>query len=101
MAGKGMSTTLVIIVAAVVILVTALVLLTIFGGSITPIASLADAKNHCTTVGDASCKAVGQLPPTWSANTVSYNNNMVSCGSLCNSAQCSTDAQGVDFFLCQ
>ena len=83
MAAKGMSTTLVIIVAAVVILVTALVILTIFGTSMTPLGTLQEAKNHCTIIGKSSCELTGQLPLTWTINSVSYQNKIDSCANVC------------------
>ena len=62
-----MSTTIVIIVAAVVILVTALVILTIFGNSLTPIVGISQAKAQCQTAAESSCKLTNQLPPTWNS----------------------------------
>ena len=100
MASKGMSMTLTIIVAAVVILVTALVLLTIFGGGMIPIASLAEAETHCGIIGDASCRATGQLPPTWWANTIKLDNKMTSCGEVCSEQSCTKDNGGY-IYICK
>ncbi len=86
MSQKGMSQTLVIIVAAVVILVTALVLLTIFSGSLTPIASISQLQAQCETAGDQSCALTGQLPPTWDAKIYIVNNEQKSCSDLCENA---------------
>jgi hypothetical protein len=79
MASKGMSMTLTIIVAAVVILVTALVLLTMLGGSITPLASLTDARNTCKMAGKPLCETTGGLPPTWDIPSFSINNVIKKC----------------------
>lgn len=67
MALKGMSTTLVIIVAAVVILVTALVILAIFGTGIVPVVGISQAKAQCQAAADSSCALTNQLPPTWNS----------------------------------
>ena len=83
MADKGMSTTLVIIVAAVVILVTALVILTIFGTGIAPISSLAEARTQCTLQGKQLCITTGVLPPTWDMKSMNVGGEMKSCGELC------------------
>ncbi len=83
MASKGMSTTLVIIVSAVVILVAALVLLTIFGGSMTPIASLTEAKNHCTLTNKQICETTGTVSPTWNLATINYEGVLSSCEDVC------------------
>ena len=92
MALKGMTMTLTIIVAAVVILVTALVILTIFGSGIANVSSLAEAKVHCQTVGQASCSITGSVPPTWMANTVKQGNVMKSCSEICTASTCTEDA---------
>jgi hypothetical protein len=89
MADKGMSQTLVIIVAAVVILVTALVLLTIFGSGIAPVASITEVRNNCQTIGDASCSATGQLPPTWNAKIYKVGDLVRACSDVCEST-CTT-----------
>ena len=63
---KALSTTILVVVTAVVILVAALVLLTIFGTGISPVAMLSDERNSCITQASATCTATGQLPATWS-----------------------------------
>ena len=85
MALKGMSTTLVIIVAAVVILVTALVLLTIFASSMTPIGSITQAQNQCALQARQLCETTGALPPTWELNTMIVDGVPSSCADFCGS----------------
>jgi hypothetical protein len=83
MAGKGMSQTLVIIVAAVVVLVTALILLTIFGTGMAPISTLSEARNSCRLQGESICKSTGQLPPTWDLQTIKVGGELLSCNQIC------------------
>jgi hypothetical protein len=61
-----MSVTLLIIVSSVVILVTALVLLTIFGTGVTPIASLSEQKSMCLSQAAMACRSFEKLPFDWS-----------------------------------
>jgi len=85
---KAMSYTLVIVVSAVVLLVAALVVLTIFGGGVGQVSSIAQAESLCSTQGKTSCMTTGQLPPTWGAKTVKVGNELKSCEEIskgCNS----------------
>jgi len=67
-----MSHTLVIVVSVIVILVAALVVITIFGGGVQQVASIAQAESLCESQAMASCKATGQLPPTWYVPNMRY-----------------------------
>lgn len=67
---KGMTDTLTIVVSAIIILIIALVLITIFSGSITPVASLGQAKNNCQIQGQTTCGSTGALPATWSIKSL-------------------------------
>jgi hypothetical protein len=64
MMSKGMSESLVIVVAAIVILIVALIVLTIFGVGMKTATSIYDAQNQCNAMCTSSCKATGQ-PPTF------------------------------------
>ncbi len=94
MSKKGMSATLMIVVTAVVILIIALVLITIFSGSITPLASLAQAANNCRVQGQTTCDSTGALPATWGIKSlkVADSTELQSCQKLwqgCNTcAEC-------------
>lgn len=94
MASKGMSMTLTIIVAAVVILVTALVLLTIFGTGITPVASIAEAKAQCTFQAETLCKTTGTHPPTWNMKTMNVGGELKSCEEVCIAGGCKENLAG-------
>ena len=86
MASKGMSTTLVIIVAAVVILVTALVILTIFGTSITPIGTIQELRNQCTLTNKQLCETSGVVSPSWDLRIYKVGNDILSCEDVCGPA---------------
>jgi len=81
---KAMSYTLVIVVSAVVLLVAALVVLTIFGGGVGQVSSIAQAESLCSTQGKTSCMTTGQLPPTWGAKTVKVGDELKSCKEVSN-----------------
>lgn len=92
---QGMSQTLYIIVAAVVILVSALVILTVFGSGINPLASISSAESSCMINAKSTCDLTGQLPMTWESNTVNDGGKPTSCSEVlgCNScAGCFPDS---------
>ena len=60
-----MNITLTVVVSAIVILITALLVITIFGGSMGNIGTTTSAASVCETTCASSCKAVGQPPITW------------------------------------
>ena len=60
-----------LVVTAIVILVVALVMLTIFGTGMIGVADMSTARSQCANEGGASCRATGQLPPTWAVKTKS------------------------------
>jgi len=76
-----MNTSLEIVVVAIILLVVALVLLTIFGSGITPIANLTSFQNSCRTTGKVSCEGGGIQPVTW-AQQVTIGNVPKSCENL-------------------
>ena len=65
-----MNITLTVVVAAIVILITALVVITIFGTSMTQVGTIAQAKAYCETTCQASCSATGAKPVTWDVPNV-------------------------------
>ena len=83
MAQKGMSTTLVIIVAAVVILVTALVILAIFGPAMGNFASITEARNFCASTYKVTCETVGTVPTTYDTTVMTVAGQRETCASLC------------------
>lgn len=83
-----MSQTLFIIVAAVVILVAALVILTILGTGLTPVATLADARANCGFTGRSLCETTGSLPYNWDLPAYNVNGKIQSCAQLCGPAPC-------------
>jgi galactitol-specific phosphotransferase system IIC component len=89
MTKKGMSATLMIVVTAIIVLIIALVLITIFSGAITPLASLAQAKNSCQVQAETTCTSTGGLPATWSISSLKVPDDadLHSCQELwaCNS----------------
>ena len=46
-------------------LVVALVILSIFGNSLTPIVGLTEFRNQCTFTASTTCTTTNSLPPTW------------------------------------
>lgn len=88
MANKGMSQTLYIIIAAVVILVAALIILTILGTGLTPVASLADARANCGVTGKSLCETTGSLPFNWNSPAYNINGRIQSCAELCGAEPC-------------
>jgi hypothetical protein len=78
-----MNITLTVVVAAIVILITALVVITIFGSGISQVGSIAQANSVCRTQCEASCKATGSPPITWTAPTVKdADGNLKSCAEI-------------------
>ena len=79
-----MSMTLTIVVTAIVVLIIALVLITIFSGSIAPLASLAQARNNCLILGKSTCDVTGSLPETWNIRSlrVADSSELHSCKEL-------------------
>ena len=90
---KGMSTTLNVVVTAIVVLIIALVLITIFSGAITPLASLAQARNNCMVQGKTTCDSTGALPITWEIKSlkVADSDILQSCKELW--SECKTCAE--------
>ena len=62
-----MNTTMSIVVVIIVLLITALVVVTVFGNSLLPVADFGTQRNLCSQQGAASCATTGNLPPTWGA----------------------------------
>jgi len=93
---KGVSAVVWLIVVIIVMLVAALVILSMFGGAITPVASLADAKNICLTACRPFCdtvasgeKAKTKIPiPTWNTPTMSVGGEAKSCRDLVGGDTC-------------
>ena len=83
---KGMSATLMIVVTAIIVLIIALVLITIFSGSITPLASLAQSKNNCRVQAESTCPSTGALPATWGIASLKVpdSDQLKSCQELWN-----------------
>lgn len=82
-----MNTSLEIVVMAIILLVVALVLLTIFGSGITPVANLTSFQNSCRISGKVSCEGGGIQPVTW-AQQVTIGNVAKSCENLMAWATC-------------
>jgi len=82
---KGLSTTLVLIVTIVVLLIVALVLLTVFGSTITSIASVGEGKAQCGMVFGAFCFKVSDTagcastPSTWGAKLFKMGDTSYAC----------------------
>ena len=84
---RGVSAVVWLVVVIIVMLVAALVILSMFGGAITPVASLADATNICKTTCAPLCQAQADkakaVPiPTWKTATMRVGDTTVSCESL-------------------
>jgi len=76
---KALSTTMIIVVTIIVILIAALVILTIFGQGVTPIATLAEAKSLCISEATSTCATTGTLPITWTAPNKNVQGELMSC----------------------
>ena len=87
---KGMSETLMIVVSAIIILIVALVLITMFSSSITPLGNLAQAKNNCMVQAKSTCASTGALPVTWAVQSVKTSDSdaLLSCKSLWSDCDC-------------
>jgi H+/gluconate symporter-like permease len=105
MARKGLSTTLVLIVTVVVLLIVALVLLTVFGMSISQIASVSEGKTQCGIVFGAFCTGSSDTrpspPPTWGAELFSLNGVKMSCEGICEGWASSCDKGSGDTYVLQ
>ena len=83
-----------LVVAAIVILIVALVVITIFGGSITPIGGMTSAQSICKTQCISSCQMSNgaSIPLTWNLETVrdtkSTTGKLVSCSSFYQGTTC-------------
>ena len=86
---KGLSETMFIIVAVIVILIVALVILTIFGNTITRITPIAEARQNCQITAESTCASIGTLPITWGAPSENTDQGMVSCADLLPGCACS------------
>ncbi|MCD6590624.1 MAG: hypothetical protein J7K72_01495 [Candidatus Aenigmarchaeota archaeon] len=71
-----------LVVIAIVILVVALVVLTMFGGSMGHLGTLTAAKNNCMRTGEFSCKSTGNYPSGWTTDKVGPNGE--TCSELVN-----------------
>ena len=78
-----------LIVIAIVILVVAVVVLAIFGGTMERNKQLTDIKASCIQMGSASCKSMGELPPTWKIQKLHYGNKMETCEEITGISDCS------------
>ncbi|MBM3303781.1 MAG: hypothetical protein FJY76_01690 [Candidatus Aenigmarchaeota archaeon] len=85
-----MNTTLAVVVSAIVILIAALVVITIFSGGITQVATLAQAKTICSTQYITMCQSTGQKPTTWDINNMNVAGDIKSCAEAAPSCTCST-----------
>ncbi len=85
---KGLQTTLWIVIAAILALIIALVLLTIFGGSVASFSTLTDATNFCRNQCQISCSAIQQPPLGWSANKVKVAGDTKTCQELVGACTC-------------
>ncbi len=91
-----------LVVTAIVILVVALVMLTIFGTGMIGVADMSTARSQCANEGGASCRATGQLSPTWSVATKNVRQSgsnevkTMSCQALIGGT-CSTTCQSCGF----
>jgi hypothetical protein len=95
-----MNMTMELVVAAIVILIVALVVITIFGGSVTPIGGMTSAYSICKTQCTSSCQMSDgkSMPLTWELKTVKdASGNMMECskaGSGLCSGTCDSCCQG-------
>jgi len=84
-----MNITLTVVVSAIVILITALVVITIFGGSMGNIATTTQGKSVCEASCTSSCRSLGVPPITWNAETVrDANNKLTTCQALAGNCEC-------------
>ena len=85
---KALSTTILIVVTAIVILIAALVVLTIFGGGIGNVATLAKAESLCRATLETTCSSTGAMPATWYVPTMSVTEGgtttMKACSGITN-----------------
>jgi hypothetical protein len=78
-----MNMTMELVVAAIVVLIVALVVITIFGGSITPIGGMTSADSICRTQAKSSCMSGCTMPLTWNLPTVKdASGNMIECSKV-------------------
>jgi len=89
---KGLSTSLEIAIAAIVILIVALVILTIFSGSIWPVGDFTAVQGICKSKGSSICSVTRSLPNDWNSKVnyrVGNNIEESTCAALvgCNSCQ--------------
>ena len=91
MTKKGMTATLMIVVTAIIVLIIALVLITIFSGAITPLASLAQAQNNCRIQAETTCTSTGSIPATWGISSLKVpdSDQLKSCQELWTCNTCS------------
>ena len=83
-----MNITLTVVVSAIVILITALVVITMFGGTVTTFSTISEATNNCRTTGKIACETTGQLPFTWNTK-FKAGDSVTDCKTL---AQCDSCA---------
>lgn len=83
-----MNITLTVVVAAIVILITALVVLTIFGGGMGQVGTLAQAETICKSQCESTCQATNRMPLTWNIATVRQGTEMKSCADIGVSCPC-------------
>ncbi len=89
---KGVSQTLWIVIAVVVLLVAALVVLTIFGGGLTPVVEATQQTNICMQQLSLTCSTTGTVPPGWSSVKYTVKNgdemSSKSCSELTGENSC-------------
>lgn len=64
-----------LVVTAIIILVVAIVVLAIFGGGISQLGSVTDARASCINQGKWSCETSGVMPAGWDTITVFRQGN--------------------------
>lgn len=73
-----------LVIIAITLLVAALVILTIFGSSMTPFGWFASSKNLCISEFSNACQATGGIPASW--NTPKYKDassgQLLACSSM-------------------
>ena len=80
---KGVAQSLWVVVTAVVVLIVALVILTMFGGGITNVATLAQAQSVCKNSFGSMCYKNAPEPSMYSQDTLIVNNVKQSCATAC------------------
>ena len=83
-----MNITLTVVVAAIVILITALVVITIFGGGMGQVGSVADAEAQCRSSGTIACRSTGGLPVTWRVPSMKTEKGTESCEDVTGCSDC-------------